>query len=167
MPAGRPPKPNELKSLQGTSRKDRMIESLDVIKFENITQLKAINVKGLETAMSKKIFNERSGQLIANKMLAPQDIDQLIIYSNAMAMIIECTKNMKKGHFNEVFDDFGKVKGYIPNPYLKLFKEMSEIVTKIGSEFGFSPLSRMKFKLDVDEKKDPFQEMMDKFNEQL
>lgn len=164
MPAGRPKKPNELKSLQGTSRKDRVTESLEVIKFESITQLKAINVKGLESAMSRKIFNEKANQLIANKMLAPQDIDQLIVYANAMALIMDCSKKLKKGLFNEVFDDFGKVKGYIPNPYLKLFKEMSEIVIRLGSEFGFSPLSRMKFKLEPEKEIDSFQKLLNEFN---
>ncbi len=164
MPAGRPPKPTELKSLQGTDRKDRKVESLDVIKFDNITQLKAIKIKGLETAMAKKIFNEKANQLILNKMLAPQDVDQLIIYANAMDKVIECSKNLKKGLFNEVFDDYGKVKGYIANPYIKLFKEMAEIVTRIGAEFGFSPLSRMKFKEDPGEKSDPLQKLFEEFN---
>lgn len=164
MPAGRHPKTNELKSLQGTSRKDRVTESLDVLKFENITQLKALNVRGLESAMSRKIFDEKANQLIANKMLAPQDIDQLIIYANAMALVKDCAKKIKKGLFNEVFDDFGKVKGYIANPYIKLFKEMAEIVSRIGSDFGFSPLSRMKFKLDPEKPIDPFQNLFDEYN---
>ena len=164
MPAGRPNKPNELKSLQGTDRKDRHVESLEVIKFENITQLKAISIKGLETAMAKKIFNERSSQLIANKMLAPQDIDQLIIYANAMAMVITCSKEIKGKVFTETHDKNGNPVGYAQNPHIKLFKEMSEIVTRIGSEFGFSPLSRMKFKIELEKPEDPFEKMMREFN---
>ena len=156
MQGGRPPKPNELKSLQGTGRKDRKIEALDVIKFDNITQLKAVNIKGLGSAMSRKIFHERANQLIANKMLAPQDLDQLIIYANAMAMIITCTKEIKGKVFTETHDKDGNFSGYAQKPHLKLFKEFSEIVTKIGSDFGFSPLSRMKFKLTPEKEEDPF-----------
>lgn len=166
MPAGRPSKPNELKSLQGTDRKDRKSESLEVIKFEDITQLKVLKVKGLESALSRKIFDEKANMLILNKMLAPQDIDQLIIYANAMAMVITCSKEIKGKVFTETYDKDGGFNGYIQNPHLKLFKEMSEIVTKIGAEFGFTPLSRMKFKLTPEEKKDPFQELFDKFNNQ-
>lgn len=164
MPAGRPKKPQELKSLQGTSRKDRMSESLEVIKFENITQLEAVNVQGLETAAAKKIFNERANMLIANKMLAPQDIDNLIIYANAMAVVMDAAKKMRRDMFTKTLDKNGKLSGYVPNPYLKLFKDMAEIVNRVGSEFGFSPLSRMKFKLEPEAKKDPFQELLDNYN---
>lgn len=164
MPAGRPKKPNELKTLQGTNRKDRATESLEVIKFESITQLKAIRVQGLESALSRKIFNERANQLIANKMLAPQDLDQLIIYANAMAMVITCSKEIKGKVFTEVHNKDGEFSGHTQNPHIKLFREMSEIVTRTGLEFGFSPLSRIKFKLTPEERKDPFQELIDKFN---
>lgn len=164
MPAGRPNKPNELKALQGTNRKDRVKESLEVIKFDSITQLKAINVKGLESAMSRKIFNEKANQLIANKMLAPQDIDQLIIYANAMAMVITCSKEIKGKVFTETHDKDGNFNGWAQNPHLKLFREMAEIVTRIGAEFGFSPLSRMKFKLEPEKPVDPFQKLLNEFN---
>ncbi len=161
---GRPKKPNEIKSLQGTDRKDRYVETIDVIKFENINQLKVLKFKGLENANAKRIFNEKANQLILNKMLAPQDVDQLIIYSNAMSIIMECVKNMKKGFFVESFDDMGKLKGYIQNPYLKLFKENSELVIRIGTEFGFSPLSRMKFKPEKPNEVDPLQKLFNEFN---
>lgn len=164
MPAGRPKKPTELKSLQGTSRKDRVTESLEVIKFDSITQLKAINVKGLESAMSRKIFNDKANQLIMNKMLAPQDLDQLIIYANAMAMVITCSKEIKGKVFTETHDKDGNFNGWAQNPHLKLFREMSEIVIRLGSEFGFSPLSRMKFKLEPEKEIDPFQKLLNEFN---
>lgn len=166
MGAGRPKKPTELKALQGTSRKDRETKSLEVIKFDDITQLRAINVKGLESVTAKRIFNDRANMLIANKMLSPQDLDQLIIYSNAMSLVIECSKHTKKGLYTEIKDEDGNFKSWAPNPYLKLFKDMSEVVTKIGAEFGFSPLSRMKFKLEPEIKKDPFQELLDSYNNQ-
>lgn len=165
MPAGRPRKPNELKSLQGTERKDRKVDALEVLKFEDITQIKVEKMRGLETALAKKIFNEKANQLIANKMLAPQDLEQLVIYANAYNHLVVATKEIKKGMFSELHDDLGNLKGYIANPYIKLFKEMSEIIIRIGAEFGFSPLSRMKFKIETEKPEDPFEKLNQQFNQ--
>jgi P27 family predicted phage terminase small subunit len=153
-----------LKSLQGTSRKDRVTKSLEVVKFESITQLEAVKVKGLDSAVSRKIFNDKANQLITNKLLAPQDVDQLIIYANAMAMVITCVKEIKGQIFTETHDKNGNHNGYVQNPHVKLFKDMSEVVIRIGAEFGFSPLSRMKFQLIPEEKIDPFQKLLNEFN---
>ena len=76
------------------------------------------------------------------------DIEQLVIYAASLDLLFDCIKEMKKGKFNEVYDDFGKIKGYIANPYIKLYREMIEIVNKIGSDFGFSPVSRMRLKAE-------------------
>jgi len=67
--------------------------------------------------------------LIANKMFAPQDIDNLIIYANAMAMVVLCAKEIKGKVYTETHDKDGNFNGYAQNPHIKLFKEMSEIVT--------------------------------------
>ena len=165
MSGGRPTKPAELKNLQGTSRKDRQISSLEVMKFDDITQLKAIRVDGLHSAKSKQIFNATANILITNRMLAPQDIDKLIIYANAMALVKTCSKEIKGKIFTETHDKEGNINGYTQNPHIKLFKEMSEIVDKIGSEFGFDPLSRMKIKSTPEEKEDEFAKLQREFNQ--
>ncbi len=164
MTKGRPKLPNEIKKLQGTDQPCRMSESLEVIKFDDISQIKAIKVKGLESASARKIFNDRASMLIANKILSPQDIDLLIIYSNALDQVIASTKMMKKGLFKETKDDQGRLKGYISNPYIKHFKDNSDLVIKIGSEFGFSPISRMRFGAEPEKEKDPLQKLLEQFN---
>lgn len=165
MTAGRKSLPNEIKKLRGTDQPCRMSESIDVPKIGDISQI--INVsklKILKTKRSKQIFKDKANQLIQLNILTAIDFEQLAIYAHSLDTLFDCIDNISSsGKFSEVYDENGRILRFIQNPYLKLYQDMVQICSKIGSDFGFTPVSRMKFKVESKEN-DPLQELMKQFN---
>ena len=165
MGKGRPAKLDAIKRLQGTDQPCRMrgmIEAKQISEINEIVDLKNFTV--LKSKRAKEIFIQKANQLISLKLLTDMDIENLVIYASSLDLLFDCIKEMKKGMYKELFDDYGKVKGYLPNPYIKNYREMIEITNRIGGEFGFTPMSRMKLKSEKPVEKDPFQILMDKLN---
>ncbi|HNX12823.1 MAG TPA: phage terminase small subunit P27 family [Paludibacteraceae bacterium] len=164
MNAGRKSLPNEIKKLRGTDQPCRVKETIDVPKVGDISQV--INVsklKVLKTKRAKQIFKEKANQLIALQILTEIDFEQLAIYAHSLDTLFDCIDNITaSGKFSEVHDENGRILRFIQNPYLKLYQDMVQICSKIGSEFGFSPVSRMKLHAKPEEK-DPLQELMKQF----
>ena len=164
MTAGRKSLPNEIKKLRGTNQPCRTKETIDVPKIGDISQV--INVsklKVLKTKRSKQIFKEKANQLITLQILTEIDFEQLAIYAHSLDTLFDCIDNIaSSGKFSEVHDENGRILRFIQNPYLKLYQDMVQICSKIGSEFGFSPVSRMKLHTKPEEK-DPLQELMKQF----
>jgi len=150
MSRGRKPVSNALKRLRGT---DQPVRMRDEGNFERLT--KVTPPKMLTTKRAKQIFREKASHLINQQVLTPLDVDQLCIYSHALDLLFTCIAELEQGHYKPVKDDSGKIFKFIPNPYLPLYRQMVEIVTKIGSDFGFTPVSRMKMKYPEPEKTDP------------
>ena len=166
MGKGRKPTPDALKALRGTDQPCRMKGTIEVSEIKDVTQI--LDLKGLKILTSKRakdIFIQKANQLIGLKLLTDMDIEQLVIYSHALDTLFTCIKGMKVGLFDKVYNDDGKLKGSIPNPHIKLYREMAEIVNRIGSDFGFSPVARMKLKAEKEPSKDPLQELFEKFNQ--
>ena len=138
------------------------LEAEKILEISQIVDLK--NFKVLKSKRAKDIFVQKANQLIKLKLLTDMDIEQLVVYASSLDLLFDCLKEMQKGMFKELYDDFGKVKSYLANPYIKQYKEMIEITNKIGSDFGFSPVSRMKLKAEKEQEKDPLQELFEKFN---
>jgi len=118
----------------------------------------------LKSKRSKDIFIDKANQLIKLKLLTEMDIEQLVVYASSLDILFTCMKEMKKEMYVKIYTEEGFVKKIIANPYIKLYREMIDICNKIGSDFGFSPVSRMKLKAEQPKPTDPFQEMMNKFN---
>lgn len=168
MSKGRKPIPDSLKVLRGTDQKTRMRGSLEVPALNDITGI--VDVKKftvLKSKRAKDIFIDKANQLIKLKLLTEMDIEQLVIYASSLDILFTCMKEMKKDLFKEIYaeDKEGNIflKGMVPNPYIKLYREMIEITNKIGSDFGFSPVSRMKLKAEKEKEVDPFEKLMQEF----
>ena len=167
MTKGRKPIPNELKILRGTNQPCRMKPAIEADLISEINQIVDLkNFKVLQSKRAKDIFIQKANQLIKLKLLTDMDIEQLVVYAGSLDILFTCMKEMKKGMFKELHDDFGKVKGYLANPYIKQYREMIEITNRIGSDFGFSPVSRMKLKAEKEDEKDPFAALMEKLNKE-
>jgi P27 family predicted phage terminase small subunit len=160
---GRKALPNAVKKLRGTDQPCRMNETIDVPAIGSIDQVVDVRkLKVLKTRRSKQIFKEKANQLIRLKILTEIDFEQLAIYANSLDMLFDCIDELSKGKFQEVHDENGRVLRFIQNPYLKLYREMIDVVNRIGSDFGFSPVSRMKLKTKQEEK-DPLAELLKQF----
>lgn len=161
MTKGRKALPDAVKKLRGTDEKRRMRgEGMivpKVVELDNIFETQSF--LGLLSSRSKSIFLERCNQLLALRILTKQDLDQLSIYSDALDKFYICVEELAKGMFQEVYDDQGKVVRFVSNPYLKLYKDLVVIINRIGSDFGFSPVSRQKINAPEEIALDPLAEL--------
>lgn len=161
MGQGRKSIPNEVKILRGTDQPVRMKQSVDVPKIKSIDEIVNVSkLKVLKSVRAKKIFKDKANQLIGLNILSEIDFEQLAIYAHSLDVLFECMDKIDEYKFKEVITAKGIQ--IVTNPYLKLYREMNEICSKIGSDFGFSPVSRMKLHTKSEEK-DPLQELMNQF----
>lgn len=110
-------------------------------------------------AKAKKIFLEKAQMLSCLGVLTPLDIDQLALYANARMEVENAIRVInKEGHFNNVYDDEGRVIGTVPNPFIKHMNDQIKMLLQIGSNFGFSPASRSSITKEMvqKEQKDDF-----------
>lgn len=165
MTAGRKPIPNNLKKLRGTDQPCRLKDSIEAPTVNDISKIvNTSKLKVLKTKRSKQIFKEKANQLIQLQVLSEIDFEQLAIYCQSLDLLFECIDELSKGKFVEIFDENGRILRFIQNPYLKLYQDMVQICNKIGSEFGFTPVSRMKLHTKT-VGKDPLEELMKQFND--
>lgn len=140
MTRGRKPTPNALKVLRGT---DQPVRMRNEVNAERVTSIDAKGMKVLKTKRARDIFTTKGNQLIVLGTLTDMDLESLAVYANSLDMLFDCMDHIaKEDKFTLVQNE--KQSYYVANPYLKLYKEMVEIVNKVGSDFGFSPVSRAK-----------------------
>ena len=161
---GRKKIPDSIKELRGTNQPCRMSGETNINPVEDFMEISdAKGLSVLKTKRAKDIFKEKANQLIQLKVLTNMDLEQLAIYAHNVDMMFTCMTELKKYKFKEVKDK-NQNTVTIENPYLKLYKDLIPLINKMASEFGFSPVSRMKFNHKPEEK-DPLQALLNKFNE--
>lgn len=107
-----------------------------------LTDIKA--PKWLSPAAAK-VFKQRVQQVFAMGILQAVDEDALAIYANAMNTCVTAQKQLDKdGLIITECDETGMVIKVAPNPLCKILKDNITIVNTIGSQFGFTPVSRIK-----------------------
>lgn len=160
MTRGRKPISNAVRKLHGTERADRIREELSI---PVLTSVDAKKIKALATKRSREIFTVKANQLISQGVLTEMDLEALAVYANSLDWVFECIENLKEGKFKTVVNEKGT--SYVPNPYLKLYKEMVEIVNKVGADFGFTPVSRLRVQAPPQEE-DTLAQLMKQFSGQ-
>jgi len=141
MGKGRKPTPDHLKKLRGTNQPIRM-QSQD-----NIERLSAVEPpKQLVSKRAKQIFRAKSDQLIRYQVLSELDIENLAIYSNLLDEYFTCQETVQsEGLFINSTSKTGE-SILIEHPASRLKRQLAEMITRYGSNFGFDPASRLKFK---------------------
>jgi len=160
---GRKSIPDTIKRLRGTDQPCRLSGEVNTDPIEDIVEIvNSGQLRVLKTKRAKDIFKEKANQLIQLKVLTKMDFEQLAIYAHNVDMMFTCMAELKKGKFKEIHDEEGNIIRYVENPYLKLYKDLIPLINKMASEFGFSPVSRMKFNHKSDEA-DPLQALLKQF----
>lgn len=152
---GRYKLPKEVKELRGTKRKSRENESGAWLEQASSNVTVPADLKG----DAAKIYKERVAMLYAMRLLQPIDIDALRLYSCAMASAIKLQREIDKEGFTVIEkDEDGQLCKVSVNPLVKVLKDMINTANTIGSQFGWSPISRMRLQSIVkeEEKKDDF-----------
>lgn len=141
---GRYKLPEKTKALRGTQRNDRKIDDSQY-NSTSITSLESVKVPKHLKGLAAQIYKERVTQLFAMGMLQPIDVDALTLYATSMATAIKMQKQLDDdGHVTYVKDEDGNVTSVVVNPMFKVLKDSVTMANTIGSQFGWSPVSRVR-----------------------
>lgn len=140
MTKGRKPTAGALKKIRGTDQPSRRRE---ILKTDRL--VKANPPTWLKDRTARKFFKEKANQLIALEILTVNDLEQLAIYCQSLAMAIEAAQaiGLEGNYLERTNKKTGQVK-FIINPNIKIYSDMVAQVNKIGGEFGFTPVSRQR-----------------------
>lgn len=159
MTRGRKPLPRETLALRDTLRKDRDRPSSVIgepIKPEDVPQ--RCQVSGLQgaTDRARKIYWSTCRKVAAQGLLDPAFCQELLIYSVELDLLIKCEEDIRKNGMYLIVET-KKGTMAIANPAVKQLHQAADRVLKIGSNFGFDPVSRSRLKaaaiLDKEPKK--------------
>lgn len=154
MGKGRKAIPDQLKKLRGEERPSRLTQKKD--SGDKITDIRAVTSTGamklLPTKRAKDLFKKKAQQLIGLGVLTSMDLEHLAAYCNSMDVLFTCLDSMRLPAV-EKRDKLGYLTGYVKNPAVGMYKQMLEDVNRLGSEFGFTPLSRQKINMEQNEEK--------------
>ena len=120
-------------------RKSRQRESIDTPAVTLLDVEAPAHLKG----ESKKIFERLVRQCFAMNILAEIDVDALAIYAFEYAELITLQQQLKReGYTIEQMTKSGIVT--VANPLDRIVTKKIATVNAIGSQFGWSPVSRLK-----------------------
>lgn len=154
---GRYKLPEQVKAARGTKRKDRECNELSPTTL--VMSPADVKAPSHLNSEAKKIYKEVVSQLVAMRMLQPIDTTALCIYANAIVTIAKMQKELDKdGYVTYIKDEDGNISGVTVNPMHKVLKDAINVANTIGSQFGWSPVSRMRLVAIAKEevKKDDF-----------
>lgn len=152
---GRTPLPDTIKAKRGTLRESRQRPTLETPTVQLLDVKTPARLKG----EAKKIYERVVRQCFANGILAEIDIDALSLYAWELAELIELQKRLKDEDY--VVEEITKTGTTVKlNPLVKVVQTKMAAVNAIGTQFGWSPLSRMKLKAmaSAEKEKDNFSE---------
>jgi P27 family predicted phage terminase small subunit len=150
---GRNPLPDKVKQVRGTERKSR--KRGDVGQTVELLDVKVpAHLKG----EAKKIYELKVRQCFAMGILSEIDVDALAIYAWEYSELLRLAAELKdEGYVQTVeIKNGSEVK---INPKEKVVARKIATVNALGSQFGWSPVSRMRLQAIAkeEEKKDDFQ----------
>lgn len=138
---GRQPLPDTIKAKRGTLRKSRQRPTIETPAVQLLDVKAPARLKG----EAKKIYERVVRQCFANGILAEIDADALSLYAWELAELIELQKRLKDEDY--VVEEMTKNGTTVKlNPLVKVIQTKMAAVNAIGTQFGWSPLSRMRLK---------------------
>ena len=156
MSRGRKSLPNKIKTLRAT---DQPVRMMDEVEYERISKVTVPRI--LSTTRARKIYKERSQVLINMKLLQEPDQDLLVAYANTLDLYYQAIEKQKN---EDLVTELVNAKGHkmqVISPYIKLQKDLLEMVNKLSGHFGFSPSSRASLKVQAPrEKMSEFEKLM-------
>ena len=162
MSKGRKPLPNAVRKLRGTDRPCRTRE--DGVTGKPIEKVESISGARGNRKLSRRakdIFMERSRGLMELQILTTPDLDQLALYAAALDMAYTCISEIEaKGLFLSVYNEDGLLVKCIENPHVSLLNKLIIQINKLGSEYGFTPVSRQKLRIPEQKRESPLRRLM-------
>ena len=136
---GRLPLPEKVKSVRGTVRKCRKRDEVVAPKVELVD----VNVPSHLKGKAREIFELKVRQCFGLGILAEIDIDALALYAWEMAELLQLQQRLKKEDY-VVTEETKSGPVMKTHPLVKVVTAKLSTVNAIGSQFGWSPVSRIR-----------------------
>ena len=156
MSAGRNALPAQIKSLQGTDRKDRQHIS---VEFTPLTICPKAEVWLEDKA--KKYFTNTCKLLIGKKLLTDGNLPLVTMMAQEFATYEQSVRELKIGGY---VITTGKNDYEQPSPWVAIRNQSQKNYREIASLFGLDPISAMKVGGSVKSEKDDFEQMEKKYS---
>lgn len=152
---GRFPLPEKVKSVRGTVRKCRKRDEVVAPKVELVD----VNVPSHLKGKAREIFELKVRQCFGLGILAEIDIDALALYAWEMAELLQLQQRLKKEDY-VVIEETKSGSVLKTHPLVKVVTAKLATVNAIGSQFGWSPVSRIRLAAmaNTEKEKDNFSE---------
>lgn len=159
--SGRRPLPSAVKNLRGNPGKR------PVNKREPKPEMGTPAMPPGLCAFAKQIWNEKVKEIEAMGALAKIDGDQLGAYCTAMAHAAAAEQDIQENgltYEEAQFDKRGKHVGdrRRNNPAVQLWNDATKIAKSLAAEFGMTPSSRSRLKIEKPAEVDPFDVMIER-----
>lgn len=163
MTRGRKPLPQELLNLRGTNRPCRQRPSSTIGEPIKLSEIQyRCQVSGLRSvpARAREIYWAQVKKVAAQGMLDEMFCQQLFFYSVEYDFFLSCCESIrdegpiiiiKDANGDYLKKDNGDIIAF-PNPAVKHREKALEKLIKIGSNYGFTPVDRLRLKAPVEEK---------------
>ena len=132
---GRKPTPNALKQIRGTIKPSRTNKN----QMQPAALLKMPQAPRWFSAIAKKIYKQKSAELIAQGVMSSLDIDMFLLYCHEYAVYIETSAELSKTVLTENLSDKQEA---IYKRIQRQNRQAWERSKAIAIEFGFTPSSR-------------------------
>lgn len=152
---GRPPLPSKVKTLRATTRKCREVADNTPIA----TTLVDVKAPAHLTGEAKKVYARLVSQLFNMGYLAEIDVDALSLYAFEYSELIKLQRQLQaEGYIVEEVTKNGVTQK--EHPLHKVVMKKLAAVNALGSQFGWSPVSRVRLHAIAagEEKKNDFED---------
>ncbi len=141
--AGRPPKPNKLKVLQGTDRKDRMNEN----EPKPMEYKKVPKPPYYLDYYAKKEWKRAASILIQSGLLTKADLSLFTDYCRVHAYVIRIDNKIRNGKNLDL--EFKTETGYRQKtPTIGILEDFIDLKSKLSNKLGLSPSDRTKIEVE-------------------
>ena len=151
---GRKPLPKELLQLRGTDRKDRDRPASVSGEKIALADVGKCQISGLQSATrrARDIYWRTVKKVAALGMLEESFLSQIFFYAIEYDHLMTCNESIRKeGIYIKVEGKKGTF--VVPNPAVKQRDKALEILMKIGSNFGFSPVDKQRIRVQTEPEK--------------
>ena len=139
MAKGRKKLPTNLKKIQGTLEKSRLVE----IEMQVELCVSLPDAPELLSEIGRGEWEKVTSQLYNLKMLHRVDLRLVEAYCNEIALYIECEIELRK---NGRVDNFKNTNGEVirsqAKPFIKIKNDALNNAMKLAAQFGLTPVAR-------------------------
>lgn len=95
---------------------------------------------------AREIWDRLTPDLIAKRVLTAWDLDQMVVFCDAVATYHECKVLMGREYTGR-----GAGGGVIKSPYWQIMRDCQSMMAQIGSRYGLTPSDRASLTIDAGE----------------